>query len=253
MGQDQPRARKPGRHRLSERERPHRGPRTRSASTSSATAARPASAIRGPLAGTDLKAINDNDLVAVSVLSGNRNFEGRVSPDCRANYLASPPLVVAFALKGTVRSDMVNEPIGHGGNGEPVFLKDIWPTQRGNPRADRPARPFGHVPQALCRRLSRRRSLARDRGHGRRDLQLAAGSTYIQNPPYFDRHDDDADAARPTSSRRGALAVFGDSITTDHISPAGAIKPDSPAGRYLLEQRGRPRRVQQLRRAPRQP
>ena len=83
----------------------------------------------GPLAEPISKAINDKDLVAVSVLSGNRNFEGRVSPDCRANYLASPPLVVAFALKGTVRSDMVSEPIGTGTNGKPVFLKDIWPTQ----------------------------------------------------------------------------------------------------------------------------
>ena len=82
----------------------------------------------GPLAEPISKAINDNDLVAVSVLSGNRNFEGRVSPDCRANYLASPPLVVAYALKGTVRSDMVNEPIGTAVNGEPVFLKDIWPS-----------------------------------------------------------------------------------------------------------------------------
>ncbi|HEY8433816.1 MAG TPA: aconitate hydratase AcnA [Sphingomicrobium sp.] len=188
----------------------------------------------GPLPEAISKAINDNDLVAVSVLSGNRNFEGRVSPDCRANYLASPPLVVAFALKGTVRSDMVNEPIGTASNGKPVFLKDIWPSN-----AEVRSLIDAHVHSAMFRRRYADVYRGDDRWRG---IEVTGGetyswpalSTYIQNPPYFVGMSmeptplADIERARP-------LAIFGDSITTDHISPAGAIKPDSPAGRYLLE------------------
>jgi len=188
----------------------------------------------GPLAEPISKAINDNDLVAVSVLSGNRNFEGRVSPDCRANYLASPPLVVAYALKGTVRSDMINDPIGTASNGEPVFLRDIWPTNE-----EVRSLVDAHVHSAMFRR----RYADVYRGDDRwRAIEITGGdtyswpalSTYIQNPPYFTgmkmepTPPKDIERARP-------LAIFGDSITTDHISPAGAIKPDSPAGRYLVE------------------
>ena len=188
----------------------------------------------GPLPEPISKAINENDLVAVSVLSGNRNFEGRVSPDCRANYLASPPLVVAYALKGTVRSDMVNEPIGTASNGEPVYLKDIWPTN---------AEVRALIDKHVHSEMFRRRYADVYRGDERwRKIDVKggetygwpAGSTYIQNPPYFEgmtmeaKPLTDVERARP-------LAIFGDSITTDHISPAGAIKPDSPAGRYLLE------------------
>jgi aconitate hydratase len=188
----------------------------------------------GPLAGPISKAIADNDLVAVSVLSGNRNFEGRVSPDCRANYLASPPLVVAYALKGTVRSDMVREPIGTASNGEPVFLKDIWPTNE-----EIRTLIDAHVHSDMFRRRYA------DVYHGDERWQKIdvtggetygwpAGSTYIQNPPYFTGMT--MQAAEPTDIERARpLAIFGDSITTDHISPAGAIKPDSPAGRFLLE------------------
>jgi aconitate hydratase len=188
----------------------------------------------GPLPEPISKAINERDLVAVSVLSGNRNFEGRVSPDCRANYLASPPLVVAYALKGTVRSDMVNEPIGTGRNGEPVFLKDIWPSNE-----EIRALIDAHVHSDMFRKRYADVYRGDDRWRG---IEVAGGatyswppqSTYIQNPPYFTGMTmqpaplADIERARP-------LAVFGDSITTDHISPAGAIKPDSPAGRYLLE------------------
>jgi aconitate hydratase len=188
----------------------------------------------GPLPEPISKAINDNDLVAVSVLSGNRNFEGRVSPDCRANYLASPPLVVAFALKGTVRSDMVNEPIGTATNGEPVYLKDIWPSNE-----EIRALIDAHVHSDMFRRRYADVYHGDDRWRaievsGGATYDWPAESTYIQNPPYFTgmtmtpTPPGDIDCAR-------ALAVFGDSITTDHISPAGAIKPDSPAGRYLLE------------------
>jgi len=188
----------------------------------------------GPLSEPISKAINDNDLVAVSVLSGNRNFEGRVSPDCRANYLASPPLVVAFALKGTVRSDMINEPIGISSNGEPVFLKDIWPSNEEIRKLI-----DAHVHSDMFRRRYA------DVYHGDerwRAIEVTGGatygwpplSTYIQNPPYFTGMTMTPTPPKDIGGAR-ALAVFGDSITTDHISPAGAIKADSPAGRYLLE------------------
>jgi len=188
----------------------------------------------GPLPEPISKAINEKDLVAVSVLSGNRNFEGRVSPDCRANYLASPPLVVAYALKGTVRSDMVKEPIGTASNGEPVFLKDIWPSNE-----EIRSLIDAHVHSEMFRR---RYANVYEGDERWRKIEVTKGetyswpalSTYIQNPPYFTgmtmqaTPPQDIERARP-------LAIFGDSITTDHISPAGAIKPDSPAGRYLLE------------------
>src|SRR5687767_8614025 len=189
----------------------------------------------GPLAEPISKAIADNDLVAVSVLSGNRNFEGRVSPDCRANYLASPPLVVAYALKGTVRADLAHEPIGKAQNGEDVYLKDIWPSND-----EIRALIDAHVHSDMFRT----RYADVYRGDERwRAIPVAGGdtyawpptSTYIQNPPYFTRMTmepvppGDIERARP-------LAVFGDSITTDHISPAGAIKLDSPAGKYLVQQ-----------------
>ncbi|MES2146850.1 MAG: aconitate hydratase AcnA [Pseudomonadota bacterium] len=188
----------------------------------------------GPLPEAISKAIADNDLVAASVLSGNRNFEGRVSPDCRANYLASPPLVVAYAIKGTVRADMVTEPIGTGSDGQPVFLKDIWPSN-----AEIRALIDAHVHSDMFR------SRYADVYHGDerwRAIEITSGatygwpaaSTYIQNPPYFTGM---TMQPKPLDDIVGArtLALFGDSITTDHISPAGAIKPDSPAGRYLLE------------------
>jgi aconitate hydratase len=193
----------------------------------------------GPLAEPISKAIADHDLVAVSVLSGNRNFEGRVSPDCRANYLASPPLVVAYALKGTVRGDLAGEPIGIATNGEPVFLKDIWPTNE-------------EVRSLIDQHL--RSSMFTSRygdvytGDERwRAIEISGGetyawppqSTYIQNPPYFTGMTMTPVPPGDIANAR-ALAVFGDSITTDHISPAGAIKLDSPAGKYLTE-KGVPR------------
>jgi aconitate hydratase len=188
----------------------------------------------GPLAEPISKAINDNDLVAASVLSGNRNFEGRVSPDCRANYLASPPLVVAYALMGTVRNDMNKTPLGQDKSGNDVFLKDVWPTNdevRGLIDA--------HVHSDMFR------SRYADVYHGDdrwRAIEVTGGdtyewpptSTYIQNPPYFTGM---TMTPKPLTDVQGAraLAVFGDSITTDHISPAGSIKLDSPAGKYLSE------------------
>lgn len=188
----------------------------------------------GPLAEPISKAINDKDLVAVSVLSGNRNFEGRVSPDCRANYLASPPLVVAYALKGDVRSDITSEPIGTASNGEPVYLKDLWPTND-----EVRALIDAHVHSDMFRERYADVYRGDDRWRaievtGSDTYAWPAGSTYIANPPYFEgmtmtpRPIEDIDGAK-------ALALFGDSITTDHISPAGAIKADSPAGKWLQE------------------
>ena len=188
----------------------------------------------GPLAPPISAAINDNDLVAASVLSGNRNFEGRVSPDCRANYLASPPLVVAYALMGTVTRDMNKTPIGQGKNGEDVYLKDIWPSNdEVRELID------AHVHSDMFR--SRYADVYR--GDDRwRSIEVTGGdtydwpptSTYIQNPPYFTGMTMTPKPLTDISGAR-ALAVFGDSITTDHISPAGSIKLDSPAGKYLSE------------------
>ena len=188
----------------------------------------------GPLPEPISKAINENDLVAVSVLSGNRNFEGRVSPDCRANYLASPPLVVAYALKGTVRSDIGVEPLGTSNTGEPVYLKDIWPSNEeirslidAHVHSEMFRRRYAHVYQGdeRWRKIEVK---------GGETYGWPAGSTYIQNPPYFEGMSMEPKALTDIEDAR-ALSIFGDSITTDHISPAGAIKPDSPAGRYLLE------------------
>jgi len=188
----------------------------------------------GPLPAPISRAINENDLVAASVLSGNRNFEGRVSPDVRANFLASPPLVVAYALKGTVRDDITTTPIGTTEDGKPVMLKDIWPTNQ------EVADLIGSVIDSDMYRTRYANVFEGDakwRGiqvEGSDTYSWSAGSTYVQNPPYFEgmtmtpKPVEDIVDARP-------LAILGDSITTDHISPAGSIKVDSPAGRYLNE------------------
>ncbi len=188
----------------------------------------------GPLAEPISAAINGNDLVAASVLSGNRNFEGRVSPDVRANFLASPPLVVAYALKGTVTQDLVETPIGQGSDGADVYLKDIWPTNQ--EVADLMA---SNIDSGM---FASRYGKVYDGDAKWQAIQVVptdtyawpAGSTYIANPPYFDgmemtpRPVTDIIEAKP-------LAILGDSITTDHISPAGSIKADSPAGAWLME------------------
>jgi aconitate hydratase len=188
----------------------------------------------GPLAPALSSAIAEHDLVVSSVLSGNRNFEGRVSPDCRANYLASPPLVVAYALMGNVRNDMNSTPLGVGKDGQDVFLRDVWPSNdEVRELID------AHVHSDMFR------NRYADVFHGDerwRAIEISGGetynwpptSTYIQNPPYFEGM---TMTPKPLTDIEGAraLAVFGDSITTDHISPAGAIKADSPAGSYLSE------------------
>ncbi len=187
----------------------------------------------GPLAAPISEAINGNDIVAASVLSGNRNFEGRVSPDVRANFLASPPLVVAYALKGTVTENFTTTPIGEGTNG-PVYLKDIWPTN---------AEVNDLMNANIDRGMFRSRYASVFQGDARWQAidvtgsdtyTWRAGSTYVANPPYFEGM---GMTPAPVADIVDAklLAVFADSITTDHISPAGSIKADSPAGKWLME------------------
>ncbi len=185
----------------------------------------------GPLPQEVSDVVNSQDLVVASVLSGNRNFEGRISPDVRANYLMSPPLVVAFALAGEL-IDMHHDPIGTGSNG-PVYLKDIWPTQK----------EVDEVVEKVITSAMFRDSYATvlDGDARWQGLKVPAGdtyvwdakSTYIQNPPYFEGMTREP---KPVAAIKGArvLAHFGHSVTTDHISPAGNIKKDSPAGKYLI-------------------
>jgi aconitate hydratase len=188
----------------------------------------------GPLAEPISKAINENGLVAAAVISGNRNFEGRVSPDVRANFLASPPLVVAYALKGTVIEDLTTTPIGQDQWGGDVFLKDIWPTNQevadvvaGAVSRDMFEARYAHVYQGDAH-------WQKIEVEGSDTYQWRAGSTYVANPPYFEGM---TMTPAPVSDIVNAkpLAILGDSITTDHISPAGSIKADSPAGKWLME------------------
>ena len=186
----------------------------------------------GPLSPPISKAINGNDIVAASVLSGNRNFEGRISPDVRANFLASPPLVVAYALKGTVTEDITTTPLGQDQAGNDVFLKDVWPSNE-----DIATIRSGAIDRQMFE--SRYADVYKGDEHwraidvtGSDTYQWRPGSTYIANPPYFDGMDmTPAPITNITDAK--PLAVLGDSVTTDHISPAGAIKADSPAGEYL--------------------
>ncbi|MBR0646081.1 aconitate hydratase AcnA [Plastoroseomonas hellenica] len=189
----------------------------------------------GPLAEPIVDAVENNKLVVASVLSGNRNFEGRVHANVRANYLASPPLVVAYALAGTIKKDLTKEPIGTGSDGQPVFLKDIWPTQK---------EVSDTVHAVVTRKMFQERYGDVFKGPAQwQAIRVDAesdtyrwnsGSTYVQNPPYFEGM-----KAEPTpiADVKGArvLALLADSITTDHISPAGNIKKASPAGEYLVE------------------
>ncbi len=188
----------------------------------------------GPLPPAISRAIHDHDIVAASVLSGNRNFEGRISPDVRANYLASPPLVVAYALAGTVDIDLSTEPIGQGHDGEDVFLSDLWPTQDEIARTiaeslstDQFVREYGAVYDGS----SEWQGIA-DEGGALFDWNPA--STYIQEPPFFRDLGPDPVPIQPVTGAR-VLLKLGDSITTDHISPAGSIGPDTPAGRFLTD------------------
>ncbi|MGH2340714.1 aconitate hydratase AcnA [Segnochrobactraceae bacterium EtOH-i3] len=193
----------------------------------------------GPLPAEVSKAINENDLVAAAVLSGNRNFEGRVNPDVKANYLASPPLVVAYALAGSLQVDLTSEPIGTGSDGKPVYLKDIWPSN---------AEVAKFIRENVTKAMFQEKYA--DVFKGDKNWQAISapagetyawdnGSTYVQNPPYFVGM---GHTPKPVTDIVGArvLGLFLDSITTDHISPAGSIKAASPAGQYLLDNHVQP-------------
>jgi aconitate hydratase len=188
----------------------------------------------GPLPVEISKAINENDLAVTAVLSGNRNFEGRISPDVKMNYLASPPLVVAYALAGTMNHDFENDPLGHDQSGQPVYLKDIWPSTQ-------------EIDEVIASCISsdmfkKDYATVFEGDHRWKSLETPIGntfeweseSTYVRKPPYFDGMPRNPE---PVTNIVGArvLAVLGDSVTTDHISPAGNIKVDSPAGKYLAE------------------
>ena len=188
----------------------------------------------GPLPDEVSEAVNAADLSVVSVLSGNRNFEGRINPDVKMNYLASPPLVVAYALAGSMDIDITTDPLGTGTDGQPVYLRDVWPTAREIQQV---------VNEAIASEMYTDGYVDVFAGDDRwRNLSTPEGdvfewdpdSTYVRKPPYFDGM---AREPEPVSDIAGArvLAKLGDSVTTDHISPAGSIKPDSPAGRYLTE------------------
>ncbi|UAW99481.1 aconitate hydratase AcnA [Halopseudomonas nanhaiensis] len=187
----------------------------------------------GPLPDEIARAIVDHDLAVSSVLSGNRNFEGRVHPQVRANWLASPPLVVAYALAGNTRMNLLAEPLGHDQNNRPVFLKDIWPSNAEIAEA------VANVDGSMFRKRYADVFSGDEHWQSIRVTESDtyawnSESSYVQNPPYFETIDQPLQPLKPIQGAR-VLAVFGDSITTDHISPAGNIKASSPAGRYLQE------------------
>ena len=192
----------------------------------------------GPLAEEISKSINENSLIAAAVLSGNRNFEGRVSPDVQANYLASPPLVVAYALAGSVTLDLSTDPIGKDKKGNPVYLRDIGPTSK---EIDAFIRKF------VTKKIFKERyadvfkgdtNWRKVRAPGGETYKWDMGSTYVQNPPYFEGMTMTPPPIKEIEKAR-ILAIFGDKITTDHISPAGSIKASSPAGKWLSERQVR--------------
>ena len=188
----------------------------------------------GPLAEPIGKAIRENDLIVCSVLSGNRNFEGRIHADVRMNFLASPPLVVAYALAGSAMHDLQGEPLGTDSDGKPVYLRDIWPSQReihDTIASTIDSKMFKSSYANVFEGDSRWRGMSvPDAGQ----FEWDARSTYVKHPPYFEgMTHETTDIADIRGAR--VLAMLGDSITTDHISPAGAIGPESPAGKYLIE------------------
>ncbi|MBN9005738.1 MAG: aconitate hydratase AcnA [Rhizobiales bacterium] len=193
----------------------------------------------GPLPEEISKSVNDNGIVAAAVLSGNRNFEGRVSPDVQANYLASPPLVVSYALAGSVTKNLAAEPLGTGKDGKPVYLKDIWPTSK---------EINAFIKKYVTSTIFKKKYADVFKGDTNwRKIKTVAsetyrwnmGSTYVQNPPYFEGMKKQPEPIADVVDAR-ILAIFGDKITTDHISPAGSIKLTSPAGKYLSEHQVRP-------------
>jgi len=188
----------------------------------------------GPLPDEVSKAVNEHDLAVVSVLSGNRNFEGRINPDVKMNYLASPPLVVAYAIAGSMKTDITTEALGSDQDGHPVFLKDIWPSEQEVEEVVASAigqEMFGSSYADVFAGDAQWQALPIPTGN---TFEWDSESTYVRKPPYFDGMGMDPAPVEDISGAR-VLAKLGDSVTTDHISPAGAIKADTPAGQYLTE------------------
>jgi aconitate hydratase len=201
----------------------------------------------GPLAEEVSAAVDEGDLAVVSVLSGNRNFEGRINPDVKMNYLASPPLCVAYALAGTMDIDLYDEPLGEDEHGRPVFLKDIWPnaaevaaTIEEAVQSDMFRKSYREVFDGDERWNSLADAGAAGEAGGRDSFDWADESTYVRRPPFFESLQREPEPLADIEDAR-VLAVLGDSVTTDHISPAGSIKRDGPAGRYLIEHGVQPR------------
>jgi aconitate hydratase len=188
----------------------------------------------GPLPEPIAGAISENDLVAVSVLSGNRNFEGRVHPLTKANYLASPPLVVAYALAGTTDIDFATDPLGKGKDGRDVFLKDIWPSQKEITQTVEKCVTAAQFREQYAHVFDGNEKWNKITGATGETYKWNADSTYVQNPPFFDGITKSVQPIAPIKGAR-VLVMVGDSVTTDHISPAGSIKKDSPAGKYLIQ------------------
>src|SRR5258708_3231531 len=193
----------------------------------------------GPLPEPVADAIDEGDLAVAAVLSGNRNFEGRIHALVRANYLASPPLVVAYALAGTVRTNLATDPLGEGSDGKPVYLRDIWPTNQEVADTVRDAVQRDSFKQRYGNVFEGPPQWRAVTGGGGMTYDFQDSSTYLALPPYFENMPKEPG---PLSDVIGAreLAIFGDSITTDHISPAGSIKVESPAGEFLTSFQGRP-------------
>ncbi|NHD16858.1 MULTISPECIES: aconitate hydratase AcnA [unclassified Actinopolyspora] len=188
----------------------------------------------GPLPQEISQTVQDNDLSVVSVLSGNRNFEGRINPDVKMNYLASPPLVIAYALAGSMDFDFANDPLGHDSAGEPIYLSDIWPSPQEIQQTMDSAitqEMFTNDYSDVFAGDQRWRELPTPEGE---TFEWDPDSTYVRKPPFFEGMGSEPEPLNDISGAR-VLALLGDSVTTDHISPAGAIKPDSPAGQYLRE------------------
>jgi aconitate hydratase len=185
----------------------------------------------GPLPDSVAREIETNDLSVVAVLSGNRNFEGRIHPQVKASYLASPPLVVAFALAGTIRRDLTSDPLGIGSNGEPVWLSDIWPSSEEIDEAMKASQERGFFSTEYERIFDGDEHWQNLPSPSGQMFSWSADSTYVQEPPFFG----DASSLTEDVVNARVLALLGDSITTDHISPAGSIAPSSPAAQYLRE------------------
>ena len=193
----------------------------------------------GPLAAEISKTIADNDLVAAAVLSGNRNFEGRVNPDVRANYLASPPLVVAYAIAGSLQVDLTKDALGTDKKGNPVYLKDIWPSSKEIDTVIRKTVTKSLFKAKYADVFQGDSSWKKIKVEGGLTYKWTMGSTYVQNPPYFEGMTLEPKPVEDIVNAR-ILGLFLDSITTDHISPAGSIKAASPAGKYLMERQVAP-------------